>query len=161
MVGGEIGGPVWTTTAQIGFAPVLVGHPDDRDHVDVGMSRHRVLDLARRHVLPTGDDDVLATVDNAQPTSAVDDPDVPRMQPPPGERTGRGCVVAPVALHHLHAPHDHLARLTWIDWFPGGVDDADLHRAVGHTGGAQDRRSPARCSAGPKNVTFPPVSVMP
>src|SRR6266566_2311228 len=93
------------------LAEPLVGHADDGGlgHGRVGVQH--VLDLARVHVVPAADDELLLPADDEQEPVLVEVAEVAGVQPGAGEGLGGRLRPVQVPLHHVHAAGDDLAHV--------------------------------------------------
>src|SRR5690606_13656958 len=96
----------------------------------------RVLHLGRVDVLAAGDVHVLLAVHDPHVALLVPDRDVAGPEPAVlGERRRGGRVVAPVAAHHVRAPHDDLPRRSGRYAAAGVVDDVHVAEEARRAGG--------------------------
>ena len=100
----------------------------DHGHLrDRGMRCDRFLDLAGVDVEPGDDDDVLRSLDEAQPAVRIRDADVAGAQPTIfGEHARRRVVVLPVAREDVRAAHLHLAGIPFEHVVLVGIDEPHL-----------------------------------
>ena len=90
------------------------------------MLRQRIFDFGRIDVFAAADDHVLQTIGDEDEAVLVHVGTVTGMHPAVFE-CGCGLLgLVPVALHHIRAPHDHLAHRAARHLAPLGVDDAHL-----------------------------------
>src|SRR5437764_11811029 len=106
------------------------------------MLEQGVLDIARVHVEPTADDQILLAVDDEQVALLVEVADVPGGQPSVVERLFGRLRRPPIATHHRGGAAADLADLTGSDLAALCVDDQQLgprdrysHRSGLHSSG--------------------------
>ena len=116
--------PVVGRPRRNAFAPLLVGHADDRGVCDVGVGAQYFLDLECGHLLAAALDDVDRSPTEQPVTVGLADCHVAGAEPAVDERGVGGLGIVPVLGEHVRSAHEQFARSAVEDIAQRVVDDA-------------------------------------
>src|SRR6476660_2549337 len=138
------------------LAPIIVRNADHRYLEHGGMRGNGLLNLDRRDVLATANDDVLGPVAQFDVAVRVHHPEVAGVEPAAAERAVCRFLVPEVALHRVIAAHDHFAERLPVGRHIDLLVAHDTRIVRAHVAPAHRGHDPAALPDGQIVPSYPP-----